>query len=488
MEHLPKDLQEKLISQLGINPLELKEALSSAESGKVGVTPFLRLSRRACQELEEIPHIHQHFQRENRDINSLVSAVTLEIRERGLFRDLEKILKRKKCDKEEGLGNSERLRALGNEAYKRKEYKEALKLYNESMSATETAEVSVTEDGTLVWSATESLAKALANRSAIHFQKGDYDFCLEDIKTSFQFGYPENLRQKLRERRMKAKEAKTKASGAFENLQKGQGSVTKGRYKGQDNNAFDAETKTTPFCSQSLEFCSDSNKGRFTKAVKAIKAGTLLLSDNPLVSVLIGKQKNCHFCSRKVDSRRQLPSPLTPDSLLFCDLACLNEAVVSFHLRESRLDLRAPFVFKENDQDRPHFDEISGSVLLTTRTLLCHDLKDWTESKNVVVDDCEFFEKNPLKMSAAEKMMLFNSMVRHSSERSWEECLCLAVKVAFVLTLLEVAGFFFGGREKWENEVGSFVWVIMEAMQYNMHPIDQVLAFTLLGAPLLIET
>ena len=90
-----------------------------------------------------------------------------------------------KCAEESG-----RLRAAGNATYSRRgQETAALELYTQAVLA------APVNDG-----ADESLALALANRSAVLLSLGHVGPCLADMSRALQHGYPQRLRRKLHQR------------------------------------------------------------------------------------------------------------------------------------------------------------------------------------------------------------------------------------------------------------------------------------------------
>ena len=79
---------------------------------------------------------------------------------------------------------SKKLRASGNKFYEKKEFEKALNDYNSSILS-----APIDESGT-----GREVALGLANRSALHFERGLHFQALDDIEAAFLFGYPNELR------------------------------------------------------------------------------------------------------------------------------------------------------------------------------------------------------------------------------------------------------------------------------------------------------
>ena len=81
------------------------------------------------------------------------------------------------------------LRSEGNKAFQKKKDIAALQFYNQSLAAAPLN--------------SKEYALAIANRSAVNWSLGFFSACLRDIDLAFQNGYPNELRLKLLERRVK---------------------------------------------------------------------------------------------------------------------------------------------------------------------------------------------------------------------------------------------------------------------------------------------
>ena len=95
-----------------------------------------------------------------------------------------------------------------------------------------------------------------------------------------------------------------------------------------------------PNVSSSVEFCQNPAKGRHLIASKDIEAGEVLIVDGPSASFLSGTRwaSNCHHCCRPL-RYTLVPSPLQ-SNVIFCGIGCCHAAMNSYHIQESRFNLR----------------------------------------------------------------------------------------------------------------------------------------------------
>ena len=98
------------------------------------------------------------------------------------------------------------MRMQGNEVFKSKRFYEALIRYNDCMRlacvAKKKAKKTPREEASDEEEEGSEIAFAYANRSAVFFQMGEFQLCLNDIDTAFKYDYPQRLRQKLVERKI----------------------------------------------------------------------------------------------------------------------------------------------------------------------------------------------------------------------------------------------------------------------------------------------
>lgn len=99
-----------------------------------------------------------------------------------------------------GAIESEQFRNEGNRLYRERKLEQALLAYNYSVLTAPHPHLDSTAPPAPVH---EGLALAMANRSAVLFEMGQFEAALADVERAVNFGYPKTKRHKLHERRAK---------------------------------------------------------------------------------------------------------------------------------------------------------------------------------------------------------------------------------------------------------------------------------------------
>ena len=261
--------------------------------------------------------------------------------------------------KNQELAKSKRLE--GNEAFQKKNYKQAMMLYTISAMKSPNSNKDTT------------LAYSVANRSACFYHLGDIESCLKDVDYALKCGYPAELHYKLFERKAKcyilleqydsAKALLKKARKCFE----ASSSQMDENKKSQTNKSFkeiqdaisskkqlvsetilvDSSNKTIPI---QPKLSQGSNKkmqnlsrlvkvdyqpevGRHVVASKPIEAGDTLAVEDPFAAVLYTDKlgTNCDQCFNKV--RTAVPCTCCA-GVAYCCVACRDAAALSYHKYE----------------------------------------------------------------------------------------------------------------------------------------------------------
>ena len=234
--------------------------------------------------------------------------------------------------------SSKLLRDRGNKCYAKRDFAGALSEYGKSVLAAPLDDKGRGREAAL----------GLGNRSAVFYERGEHDKCLDDAEAAFRYGYPAELAYKLHERAAKslvavnrsneAKEAYAKAleaadksnmkdkkredfkkevKEAVKNLPKGtSGKTVKKSVKLSDRpcpfNVWDRHPNFPPL-SDSLEVVFNDTVGRHVIATKSIRAGEALVIEDAIASHL-SPYKLAHNCCHclGVAGDSVLPSPLLP--------------------------------------------------------------------------------------------------------------------------------------------------------------------------------
>lgn len=137
---------------------------------------------------------------DNKTSQNGVAEIYQILQESRLFSQL--VAKESKSDQ-----GSEKLRAVGNTAYKARDFEVALQTYTRAVCSAEVE--------------SEAMALAHANRSAVHYEIQEHNDVIKDIHHALANGkYPEHMKHKLLERRAKSYLALSQFQKALEDLKK----------------------------------------------------------------------------------------------------------------------------------------------------------------------------------------------------------------------------------------------------------------------------
>ncbi|XP_041366619.1 uncharacterized protein LOC121381395 [Gigantopelta aegis] len=253
------------------------------------------------------------------------------------------------------------LRTSGNKSYQRKQFKESLEMYTESI-----LKAPVEGDSS-------ELALAFANRSAVFYHLKMYALCLQDIHFALKYGYPEHNRYKLFERKGKCcyhLKMKEEAISAFEqaiefaekaklsdlkidrlvrDLEKELDQVEKinmsckeipsvNTFNNNHGPVPSVEGKVSyqfPYMTSNVVLKYTEERGRGLFAERDIEVGEVLIVEKPYNSVLLkGYEMNhCHHCCNSLLA----PLPCHQCSgVAFCSEECRVKAWDLYHYAECK--------------------------------------------------------------------------------------------------------------------------------------------------------
>ena len=166
------------------------------------------------------------------------------------FRDVQSLFKNK-TQKKNNSEKSKQYRDYGNTFYQKKQFLDAIEAYTDSA-------LEVTIDGK---GKSKEISLALGNRSAVFFQLGDHNRCLEDIEAAMMFGYPEEMQYKLMDRRGRCLMASGRKFEAQEALEMASLLVQKSKLSSDQKIKFKQDIKNSMVVgdSNSSESTSKSN-------------------------------------------------------------------------------------------------------------------------------------------------------------------------------------------------------------------------------------
>uniref|UniRef100_A0A1Q3F091 SET domain-containing protein n=1 Tax=Culex tarsalis TaxID=7177 RepID=A0A1Q3F091_CULTA len=187
-------------------------------------------------------------------------------------------------------------RQEGNRLYLTKKYEKALEKYNESICYAEAG--------------SEQLAMGYANRSAIYYEQGEYEFALLNIRLARDHNYPEKLMEKLDTRekncRKKIDEGLAKDNVPCPRL------------------GINVEVNPkVPFLAKGIGMKQYPGSGRGLVAERSFKAGDVILNENTILSVVSVRYRylNCSHCGIS-NQHSLIPCPNCVHCM-YCSEECL---------------------------------------------------------------------------------------------------------------------------------------------------------------------
>lgn len=205
---------------------------------------------------------------------------------------------------------SKEFRREGNELYKEKKFSDAILKYNSSIRY---APCKVPDGET-----ENQLPLAYANRSAVFFQMDEFKLSLNDIEQAIRFGYPNDLKHKLIERKFNCllrleaynelnefvkQEKITITPSLLEQIRMNLGDWEEFRLNDEEklfqnyaNINFELSNRNTRCSNASKSITIDYKllSGFSLKAVEDIKIGDLLVDESPYASVLLSENIDTH--------------------------------------------------------------------------------------------------------------------------------------------------------------------------------------------------
>lgn len=203
-------------------------------------------------------------------------------------------------------------RNLGNFFFKDKNYVEALKYYNKSLSFAPVG--------------SENLAIAYANRSAVYLNTGFYKYCLNNIELALKGNYPSKMTVKLQYRKKKCMEKMKKGMDSYSSFVKEKNEV-KLSYKANPN---------VPAMIEGIELSTSIKFGRHIIAKQNLYPGDVIIIEKPFVKSLINfdvidgsEYTRCANCL-KSEFFNIYPCECCTRAM-FCSETCREEAFEDFH-------------------------------------------------------------------------------------------------------------------------------------------------------------
>ncbi|XP_055593209.1 SET and MYND domain-containing protein 4 [Uranotaenia lowii] len=186
-----------------------------------------------------------------------------------------------------------------------KRYTDACEFYNQSIAVSPVG--------------SESMGIAYANRSAVCFELREYEDCLLNIRLAMENNYPKHLIPKLEKRMAECLKLASKTPN-----------VKKANDRQQPKLSYKSNPKI-PHISSCLELKEDPQFGRYLVTNRDVKAGDILIMEEPFSSILLTdlKYSTCDFCHEDLFLRLIPCEGCTVT--MFCSNACKDKAYQAYH-------------------------------------------------------------------------------------------------------------------------------------------------------------
>lgn len=194
---------------------------------------------------------------------------------------------------------ADKIREKGNKFFCKKEYFEALSLYNESLRY---ADIN-----------SKQMGLAYANRSAVFVKTKLYKACLENIRLALENNFPNENLGKLIQRENECK--------AFMDapMEEPWNDFFKLSYQANPN---------FPYLADCLEL-KKHERGMLLSTKRDLKAGDIIAITEPLFRIPIDSVYRCNYCLAD-QFMNFIPCPGCVD-VMFCNEICMKKAIAEFH-------------------------------------------------------------------------------------------------------------------------------------------------------------
>lgn len=360
------------------------------------------------------------------------------------------------CDRRKTPGKStsesKRFRELGNKSFKNKNYSEALHYYTQAVRFASYPDQNEPDD---------TLALALANRSAASYSLTKYRLCLLDIDLAIKYGYPEANMFKLLIRKTKCLHILSVWANDVEDIKDQLRGLlrepnTKDYIKAEINGMFEFLEKTNPetmekdesdvreeplmkvsnpsktlsHAGDCVEMSYNPEKGRYLITNKDVLFGRLLVGEQPYVCNLAPCRRNqyCYSCFGRLHSCGLSCKNCT--QVLYCSEKCL-EAKADIHDLECNKFL--------NFQDELGVAYLVAHIVFKTRCQLDEipiysrkvvDLKTLDEVINIPMND---WPDLVFKSDYASVL----SLQDHAEDYEYDSMMGFALTAVYLLTALK---------------------------------------------------
>jgi tetratricopeptide (TPR) repeat protein len=393
---------------------------------------------------------------------------------------------------EKSADQSRCLRDEGNKFFKAKNFRNSIQLYTESLSwapfPTDVCD--------------QSISLAFANRSASLFQLAEYQMCLEDISCALRYGYPNELRYKLYDRRGQCLlavgsfddalanfiEAKQHLNVSELNVNRRQqlaseidrriltcrnrestapcppdDSVELVKCEKSLPDLLDGKSTDYPSLSQMCAVTYAADRGRFIIAKRDIFPGDVILVEKPYASVLLAENRlnHCDHCFKPTLA----PVPCSScHHALYCNDECRKAAWSSYHDVECRI--RSALSSSGVDK----FATLAvRAVILSRRTAAL----DQAMSACCLDEETSAGDKN--EVYTADSYRAICTLVTHAENRTAHDLFRRSAIAVFLTRCLQSAGFFDSENPSGDTiaAVGGILLSHLQSFPCNAHEISE---------------
>ncbi|XP_036331884.1 SET and MYND domain-containing protein 4 [Rhagoletis pomonella] len=371
------------------------------------------------------------------------------------------------------------LKEKGNQAFKAKNWFEAMVFYTRSYLALPADKAS-------------ERAIILANRSATLFHMEKYDETLIDVKRAIDLGYPKDLIYKLYERQARCYMVKKNYPNTIASFKKCITALDDAKVPADRRSklSLDAmtmikmlerdpqtvrqaerqkklgEPKLTMAIPEEKEFVSDAvridqscSEGRFARAATDIMVGEEILVEKPFVAVLLEKYSKSHCDNCFIRTAIPVACPKCAD-VLYCSEECLTKASTTYHKYECGL---LPTIWRSGASVNCH---------MALRVLAKKSLDYFLNIKQDI--DKELAIEEILKLPTDDYRRV-SHLERHEKTRPPSNFFQHALMARFLTKCLAEAGYF-GASPKAEDleTIGGILLRTLQFVQFNTHEVAEL--------------
>ena len=377
------------------------------------------------------------------------------------------------------------------------------------------------------------MALAFANRSALFFRQQKFDDCLRDTKLALKCGYPKHLKYKIYQRQAKCYEETNSLSDAknsyksainFLNFSK----INKEQKHNLQNDLVKALTELEereesvvdepkrvivespgeaspafprnsrfPSLHKSLTVKYDGARGRHIIASEAVKCGTYLAHESPIVSFLWSENSltHCSHCFTTVSS----PVPcFTCSMVVFCSEQCRDEGWRIYHQYECKAveamnsAYQNIFVAYRAISQRPlkYFLDIRAEIedYDHHRGGGCYDYEYESDSESGDTEPESEDEDHQLDGPYTQDDYInFYNLLKHSRKSSDADKLAFATSASLMLYYLKINNYFgFNASRDSDRElndcelfIGRLLYHFLEVTMCNSQDICEAVAWNI---------